>query len=176
MQKGFATLEIIFVVLIISFLASATIPNVVRVVDRVTLDYETKKLYTDLKFLQSFDRMAHMKDYHFSTNDEKSVVSLEIPNEKTSYIIKNRNSNKFYGKHLLPKNFSFDYERTDDFSYIKFDDMGKARAMNTSDNPRGKALDGHIKIGSQFDKNFFIVVNSIGRIRGSRVRPDEQNR
>ena len=176
MQKGIATLEIIFIMLITSFLASVTIPHTVKVIDEVALDYETKKFYTDLKFLQAFDRMTNMKDTHFGTNDEKSVMSLEIPNEKTSYIITNRNSNKFYGKHLLPKNFSFDYERTDDFSYIKFDDMGKARAMNSSDNPRGKALDGHIKIGSQFDKNFFLVVNSVGRIRGSRVRPDEQNR
>ena len=173
MQKGIATLEIIFIMLIISLLASATIPRTVQVIDEVALDYETKKFYTDLKFLQAFDRMTNMKDYHFGTNDEKSVVSMEIPNEKTSYIITNRNSNKFYGEHLLPKNFSFDYEGTDDFSYIKFDDMGKPHGVNTSDNPRGKALNGHIKINSPFDKNFFIVFDSVGRVRGSRVRPDE---
>ena len=167
MQKGIATLEIIFVVLIISLLASATIPHTVQVIDEVALDYETKKIYTDLKFLQAFDRMTNMKDTHFGTNDEKSVVSLEIPNEKTSYIITNRNSNKFYGKHLLPKNFSFDYERTGDFSYIKFDDMGKPNNLS------GNALNGHIKIDSPFDKNFFIVFDSVGRVRGSRVRPDE---
>lgn len=167
MQKGIATLEIIFIMLITSFLASVTIPHTVKVIDEVALDYETKKFYTDLKFLQSFDRMTNMRDTHFGTNDEKSVLSLEIPNEKTSYIITNRNSNKFYGKHPLPKNFSFDYEGTGDFSYIKFNDMGKPNNSN------GNALSGHIKIGSQFDKNFFLVVNSVGRIRGSRVRPDE---
>lgn len=167
MQKGIATLEIIFVVLIISLLASAIIPHTVQVIDEVALDYETKKFYTDLKFLQAFDRMTNMKDTHFGTNDEKSVVSMEIPNEKTSYIITNRNSNKFYGKHLLPKNFSFDYEGTGDFSYIRFNDMGKPN------NSSGHALNGHIKIDSPFDKNFFIVFDSVGRVRGSRVRPDE---
>ena len=167
MQKGIATLEIIFVVLIISLLASATIPHTVQVIDEVALDYETKKIYTDLKFLQAFDRMTNMKDTHFGTNDEKSVVSMEIPNEKTSYIITNRNSNKFYGKHPLPKNFSFDYEGTGDFSYIRFDDMGKPNNSNRN------ALSGHIRILSPFDKNFFIVFDSVGRVRGSRVRPDE---
>ena len=168
MQKGIATLEIIFIMLITSFLASVTIPQTVKVIDEVALDYETKKFYTDLKFLQAFDRMTNMKDTHFGTNDEKSVMSLEIPNEKTSYIITNRNSLKGnYREHPLPKDFSFDYEGTDDFSYIKFDDMGKPNNSNRN------ALSGHIRILSPFDKNFFIVFDSVGRVRGSRVRPDE---
>ncbi|MBR6888332.1 MAG: type II secretion system protein [Selenomonadaceae bacterium] len=178
MQKGFATLEIILFTLIIAVLATATLPNAARVIDRVSLDYETKRFYTNLKFLQAFDRMTNMKDAHFGTNDESSVISLEIPNDnKTTYFFKNRNSsNEPYQEYFLPKGFMFYYDGTDDFSYIKFDDMGKARGITTVQNPKGAALNGHIRINSQLNKDSYIVFNSIGRIRGSRVRPNEQNR
>ncbi|MBQ6132327.1 MAG: type II secretion system protein [Selenomonadaceae bacterium] len=39
MQKGFATLEIILFTLIIAVLATATLPNAARIIDRVALDY-----------------------------------------------------------------------------------------------------------------------------------------
>lgn len=170
MQKGFATLEVIFATIIIAVLISVAIPNAAHVIDRVELDYETKKLYTDLKFVQSFDRMTNMKESHFNKNEEANIVSIEfisnIDNSKTSYTIKKRTTQTVYDNHPLPAGFIFSFDGTDDFSYIKFDDMGKPRAMNTPQNPNGKILDGHIRINSRFGKDSCIFFNTVGRFHG----------
>ena len=162
MQKGFATLEIILSTLIIVLLMTVAIPNAVRVVDTVKLDYETKRLYTQLKFLQSFDRMTGMTDSHFYTDDKKGVVSLEIIDNRY-YVLKKRSyPEKIYEQHSLPSGFSFRQNANVELRYIKFDDMGKPRsAIDT-------ALNGHIRIISRFDK-FYIYFNTVGRISGSRT-------
>ena len=56
MQKGFATLEIIFAVMIFALLAGAALPNVTRVLEKSSLDYETKRLYSELRFAQALSR------------------------------------------------------------------------------------------------------------------------
>ena len=162
MQKGFATLEIIFVVLIISLLASATIPNVVRVVDRVALDYETKKLYTDLKFLQSFDRMAHMQDSHFDDvfhpTAFDSLINLVISPEK--YIFKKNSGVKTYGEHKFSYGVTASKKDDKENWEIKFDDFGRVSPAESN----------HIILTSRFGENFFIF-NSVGRFRGSHTLP-----
>ena len=52
MQKGIATLEVILAVLIIALLMKVAVPNATRLIDRAALDYETKRLYSELRFLQ----------------------------------------------------------------------------------------------------------------------------
>ena len=56
MQKGFATLEIIFAVMIFALLAGAALPNATRVLEISSLDYETKRLYSELRFAQALSR------------------------------------------------------------------------------------------------------------------------
>ena len=56
MQKGFATLEIIFAVMIFALLAGAALPNAIRVLEISSLDYETKRLYSELRFAQALSR------------------------------------------------------------------------------------------------------------------------
>jgi len=162
MQKGFATLEIIFVVLIISFLASATIPNVVRVVDRVTLDYETKKLYTDLKFLQSFDRMAHMKDGHFNNIHHSTAIdsSINLVVEPERYIFQKNSNKKIYGEHEFSYGVTATQKDNKKNWEIKFDDFGRVSPAESN----------HITLTSRFGENFFIF-NSVGRFRGSHTLP-----
>lgn len=157
MQKGFATLEIIFVVLIISLLASATIPNIVRIVDRVALDYETKKLYTDLKFLQSFDRMAHMKDGHFE-NAEDNLINLVV--EPKRYIFQKNFNNKVYSEHKFSYGVTATQKDEKESWKIKFDDFGRVSPAESN----------HITLTSRFGENFFIF-NSVGRFRGSHTLP-----
>lgn len=170
MQKGFATLEIIFAVLIISILVAVTIPNAVHVIDRVSLDYETKKIYTDLKFLQSFDRMTNMKDSYFNTNDERSVLSLEVIEKNSNYLVRRRSyPQKTFEQHFMPNGFKYFFDGTDDFSYIKFDDMGKPRGTPTKNSPNGHILVGHIRINSRLGKDFYIYFDSVGRFQPSRV-------
>ena len=58
MQKGIATLEVILAALIIALLMKIAVPNATRLIDRAALDYETKRLYSELRFLQAMNRSA----------------------------------------------------------------------------------------------------------------------
>ena len=60
MQKGFATLEIIFAVMIFALLAGAALPNATRVLEISSLDYETKRLYSELRFAQAISRGSNV--------------------------------------------------------------------------------------------------------------------
>lgn len=62
MQKGFATLEVILVIFIISVLMTCAVPNAASIIDKVSLDYETKRLYSDLRFVQALDRSTTVTD------------------------------------------------------------------------------------------------------------------
>lgn len=62
MQKGFATLEVILVIFIISVLMTCAVPNAARIIDKVSLDYETKRLYSDLRFVQALNRSGTVKN------------------------------------------------------------------------------------------------------------------
>ena len=157
MQKGIATLEIILVALIISVLASAAIPNVTRVLDRVTLDYETKKFYTDLRFLQSFDRMAYMQDNHFDTNKDSRVTSVVYPEK---YIFKKFSANKELGEHFFSRGVTASKKNNSDYWQIKFDDMGKIQPAESD----------HLTLTSGLGKKFYIYFDSVGRFTPSREK------
>lgn len=164
MQKGFATLEVVLVLLIIAVLASCAVPNVVRVLDRVSLDYETKRLYTELRHVQSYDRMKQMGDTHFK--DDADTLPLNFEVKETHYLLKQKtNPEKIYKRYFLPQGFKFSYRADMDFSYIKFDDMGKPQSSNNT------ALNGHIVLTSRLGKQMYFVFDSVGRFRGSRTKP-----
>ena len=156
MQKGFATLEIIFAVLIISLLASATIPNAARIVDRVALDYETKKIYTDLRFLQSFDRMAYMKEEHFENAADNSI-NLVVSPEK--YIFKGNSIVKTYDEHNFSYGVTASKKNHNEGWIIKFNDMGKISPAESD----------HLTLTSGQGKEFYIYFDSVGRFLPSNV-------
>lgn len=156
MQKGFATLEIIFAVLIISILVAITIPNVVHVIDRVSLDYETKKIYTDLKFLQSHDRMAYMADSHFNTAKDSRITLVVYPER---YILKKVSSNKEFYEHYFSNGVTASKNKDNEFWQIKFDNMGKVSPAESD----------HLTLTSGRDKAFYIYFDTVGRFQPSRV-------
>ena len=158
MQKGIATLEIVMVIFIVGVLASCAVPNAVRVLDRVALDYETKRLYTELRFLQSHERMTYMIDSHFN-KPENFQSKLTVYPER--YVItKNGDDNIVYDEHEF-----FNGVTTSNILAIKFDDMGKPQSSSDT------ALNGHIIIKSRLGKILRIRFDSVGRFRGA--RPDE---
>ena len=161
MQKGFAALELVLVIFIIAVLASCAVPNAARIIDRVALDYETKRLYTELRFLQSHERMTSMRDSHFKIIDSENPVTVEI--NGTHYIIKKRDPEKIYEKYFLPKGFTLSYPANMNFRWIKFDNMGKPQSSDNS------ALNGHIFITSRHGKKTKIIFDTVGRFRGERV-------
>ena len=159
MQKGFATLEVIFAVLIIAVLATCAVPNAARMIDRVALNYETKRLYTEMRFLQSYDRMAFMKNSHFdaansvnSVNDE----SFRLLISQKKYIVEKNSSGKIFAEHYFSNGMTVDKGKK-----IKFDDMGKVDPA-TSDT---------LTFTSRRGKKLYFVFDTVGRFRGSRKPP-----
>ena len=153
MQKGIATLEIVLVIFIIGLLASCAVPNAVRIIDTVSLDYETKRLYTELRFIQSFDRVAFMNDTHFG-NDQKSRVRLVTFPEK--YRVEKNDAPKIHCEHYFLNGVTVSEDKI-----IKFDDMGKIDPA-TSDT---------LTLTSRQGKQLYFVFDSVGRFRGSRTKP-----
>ena len=149
MQKGLATLEIIFATLIITILMSATIPNVIRVIDKVALDYEAKKLYTDLRFLQSFDRMAYMRDSHFGTSLKESVRLIVYPDR---HVIEKNSDSTVYAEHYFSNSVTSNKTKA-----IIFDDMGKI----------DPAASDTLELKSRFSKPKYFKFDTVGRFRGS---------
>ena len=162
MQKGIATLEIVMVIFIVGVLASCAVPNAVRVLDRVSLDYETKNLYTELRFLQSNERMTFMKDSHFENvrgnKMENFQNKLTVYPER--YVVEKISSAKVYDEHKF-----FNGVTASKNWAIKFDDMGRSQSLDDD------ALDGHIVIKSRLGKELYFVFDTVGRFRGSRTKP-----
>lgn len=154
MQKGFAALELVIAVFVISVLASCAVPNAARIVDRVSIDCEIKRLYTEMRFLQSHERMTSMRDSHGFEEPLKSQVRL-IVTSKGYRVEKNADSTFYYGN---------DFQNgvtADKSKIIRFDDMGKVDPA-TSDT---------LTLTSRRGKKLYFVFDSVGRFRGSRKKP-----
>lgn len=159
MQKGFASLEIILTVLIIALLATIAVPNAARILDKTALDYERKRLYSELQFLRTFDRAASvdatgMDKYFF--NGKKTVSSIATMNfdfKANSYQIF-RKDKPLREPHYLSYGVIFSAE-TDVPKQIQFDAKGASNVNSKTivlESPRG------YKTKLRFD--------SVGRIRG----------
>ena len=149
MQKGFATLEIVLVIMIIAILATTTIPSAARIIDRVSLDYETKRLYTDLRFIQSFDRMAYMQDSHFDTNYDEKVRFVIYSDH---YVFEKNSDGKIYTEKFFSKGVTMNKTKI-----IIFDDMGRI-------NP---AKSDTLTLSSKFGIKKYLRFDNVGRFRGS---------
>ena len=154
MQKGFATLEVVIAVFVVSVLASCAVPNAARIVDRVSLDYEIKRLYTEMRFVQSFDRMSYMRDSHGFEEPLKSQARL-IVTTKGYRVEKNADATLYY------ENSFINGVTTDKGKIIRFDDMGKVDPA-TSDT---------LTLTSRRGKKLYFVFDTVGRFRGSRKPP-----
>lgn len=153
MQKGFSTLELIITVFVIVLLTSCAVPNAARIVDRVSLDYEIKRLYTEMRFLQSHERMTYMRDSHFGKNENFKTRLIVYTNRYR--VEKNADSTFYYGN-----DFSSGVT-ADKGKIIRFDDMGKVDPA-TSDT---------LTFTSRRGKKLYFVFDTVGRFRGSRKPP-----
>ena len=163
MQKGFATLEIILVLLIIGLLMSVAIPNAQRAIDRAALDYETKNLYSDLRYLQSISRSGKflnlgMGERSFSFGDNPY---MQISTEYNTYQLL-RGNVPIRETHRMQNGISITTNFSKKDTIIIFDSTGKAT------NAGGSALSGTITLTSRYGKPETIVFDSVGRIRGGR--------
>lgn len=165
MQKGIATLEVILGTLIIALLLSAAIPNVTRILDRAALDYETKKLYSDLKFLQAMNRSKNPDLAIGTSRDDISPgepISMEIKPTDNSYQIM-RGTVPLREAHYMQNISNFAINVNIQANRITFNSHGQA--TDIQNNPLSCTL----TLTSQLGKTSSIVFDSVGRIRGGRV-------
>lgn len=166
MQKGFATIEIILAVMIIAVLVSFAVPNTVRLIDRVSLDYETKKLYSDLRFLQELNRSGNVNTTGTISNevDTGTAAYMMFTEEPPAYKITRglENNSPFVREPYRLRNckkISFKYEIQR--NAITFNGFGNATNVSNG------ALSNTLILTSQLGKKKYIKFDSVGRIRAS---------
>ena len=164
MQKGFATLEIIFAVFIIAVLMSCAIPNAVRMIDTVALDYETKKFYSDLRFLQSINRSGKFNTSGMGQSDfgfKNSAIVMQINVAANSYQILRGDNTPLREAHYMRNIKKIEFGGNIS-SPLQFDETGRAT------NKDNGTLDGTITLTSRLGKTSKIIFDSVGRMRGGR--------
>lgn len=184
MQKGIATLEIVLAVIIIGILAKVAVPNAVQIIDAASLDYETKRFYSELRFLQTLNRSTQFSRKGFGDNDNlpagtNLIVVLKVDNDGKSYQLLRGTTDDasavrephtlsngvtiFFGKkekHVIKSHF--DVTR----NMITADESGKATDIS------GTSLNGTITLTSRLGRNRYIIFDNVGRIRSSLTPPN----
>lgn len=148
MQKGFATLEIVFAIMIIAVLLSVTIPNTARVIDRAALDYESKKFYSDLRFLQATGRSGTFDTTGTGKSEADTSPSIKLAPNRHSWQILRGNTpireEHFFGDRI--------WLSTNGDSEIAFNSLGRSKSVNMT-----------ITLTPRFGKANTIVFDSVGR-------------
>lgn len=170
MQKGFATLEIILSVLIVALLAGAALPNAVRVLEKVSLDYETKRLYSELRFAQALSRdsaiekddvMVATAGYGKINPSPGATVTIDYSNRPNSWQVRlGTKSSDPLLREVHPLRHGEIFSLTNDsLKKISFDSTGQPK------NENDKNADGTLTLTSRTGKyKSKIIFNSVGRI------------
>ena len=160
MQKGFATLEVILVIFIISVLMTCAVPNAARIIDKVSLDYETKRLYSDLRFIQAFNRSAIVSDIGMLGILDRNGINI-LPAASIVFDNPINNSSSWQIVRGLEDNAPV-VRKAHVLSYgVKI----SSPSRNISFNFDGKAsiISNHITLKSRRGKESKIVFDSVGR-------------
>ena len=163
MQKGFATLEIILVTIIIAVLMKIAVPKAAQLIDTVSLDYEQKRFYSELRYVQAMSKSS--KIYVTGTGDTKIISDtgtqpiLSINADKNYYQVL-KNSKKLREPHYLSNGVKINlYSESTAIIKINFDSEGKASINDRKSDS--------IILTSRLGKKKYIIFDSVGRIRGS---------
>lgn len=161
MQKGFATIEIILVTIIIAVLMKIAVPKAAQLIDTVSLDYEQKRFYSELRYVQAMGRSNEIKNTGMGTTE----LTFTGGNKSESPTLRINTAENYYQvfrspelKKALrePHYLSNGVKIFSPENSITFDSDGKANINSDS-----------ITLTSRRGKTKYIIFNSVGRIRGS---------
>ena len=161
MQKGFATLEIILVTIIIAVLMKIAVPNAAQLIDTVSLDYEQKRFYSELRYVQAMGRSNELLEKGMG-NTKITITSEYKPEKPTLRIDTTKNYYQVFrspeSKKALrePHYLSNGMKIFSPENSITFDSDGKSNINSDS-----------IILTSRLGNKKYIVFDSVGRIRGS---------
>lgn len=151
MQKGFTTLEVVLATLIIVLLMKVAVPNAVRLVDRIALDYETKRLYSELRFVESANRSDRLKLTGTGLSILSDEVFITFTSEPPSYQV-------VRGSGLSEKPIREPHA----LSYgVKVSSPERRMNFGTQ-----KIVSNQITLTSRLGKTKAIAFDSVGRMRG----------
>ena len=170
MQKGLATLEIIFAVMIIAVLTNVAVPNAARIIDRAALDYETKRLYSELRFVQTMSRSNTIKET--GMGKIKIVTDLDNTRKFTLSVDSLRNNYQVFRgidkykkalrePHYLSNGMTIKFRENATSINISFDNAGKVE-INSNENSSNKEFTLHLI--SRLKKENCIIFDTVGRI------------
>ena len=166
MQRGLATLEIIFAIIIIGVLVKVAVPNAARILDTAALDYETKKLYSELRFVQEMNRSSTVVSTGTGRTEQSGdYIILTIKRNENFYQVSRGTASL-----REPHNFSYGVtvkleSSNDEIIRIYFKSNGHADI--NGDNK------GTITLTSRFDKKRYIIFDNVGRMRVSDKLPSQ---
>ncbi len=162
MQRGLATLEIIFAIIIIGVLVKVAVPNAARILDTAALDYETKKLYSELRFVQEMNRSSTIVSTGMGNTNLLSsgsdYIILTIKRAENSYQV-SRGTKSLREPHNFSYGVKIKLEYSNDAIIKIYFVDGKVRI-------NGKNGD-TLTLTSRLGKNRYIILNSVGRMRTS---------
>ncbi|MBQ9488221.1 MAG: prepilin-type N-terminal cleavage/methylation domain-containing protein [Selenomonadaceae bacterium] len=157
-QRGFATLEMILVILIIAVLSAVALPKAARMVDAVRLDYEMKTFLSTLDFTKSLNKNASFTTEIFqatlaNAGFGSNTTSLQVNLTDTDYKIV-RQGQEIFKPHQLPEGFSMSCNAT----------LNNSISFTQANN-------GTLTMTSRQNFNRYIIFNSVGRWRGDITAP-----
>lgn len=173
MQKGLATLEMIFAIMIIGVLVKVAVPNVARILDTAALDYETKKLYSELRFIQEMNKSSTIEakgmgnttflTNNLGTNGQEDIIWMFTPKKNFYQISRRHISNRttLREPHYLFYGVTISFKKAIPENIISFDTEGKAV------NAYRKVLSNTLILTSRLGKKRYIIFDSVGRMRAS---------
>ena len=162
MQKGFATLEIILAIMIIAVLTKFAVPNAVRLVDRAALDYETKRLYSELSFVKAIGKLSTILDTGTGNTGDKTVLVIDTLNGSyQAFRGTTFNKKAIREPHYLENGITISFKSSVPQDMITFNRLGNATDI------ANKALSNTLILTSRLKQKKHIVFDSVGRIRGS---------
>lgn len=178
MQRGLATLELILAIMIIGVLVKVAVPNAAQILDTAALDYETKKLYSELRFIQEMNKSTTLSPKgmgdtnfltnNFGTNGQEDIIWIFTPG-KNFYQISRRNISNMTTlrePHYLSYGVTISFKTAIPENIISFDAEGKAV------NAYRKVLSNTLILTSRRGKKRYIIFDSVGRMRASLTPPD----
>ena len=152
-EKGYALIEVIFLVTVIAILSSIVVPKISASLQTVQADYFIKTLYSELRFIQASRRVTPIIESDiFDINLQPKTFSIMSKQQD----IRVRINIETYREHRMPSTFSFEK----DFD-IRITDRGILNDIKSNNKNSGTIL---LKDNSKKLKPT-IVFDSVGRLR-----------
>ena len=162
-QGGLAALEVVIVAAIAAIFATVAVPNAARILGKVQLDYEMKRLYSTLNLARSLGKSSAYNPAIFNgklVDGYSSRIEMTIRKDndtvaKNSYEIQIVGKSEKYYQHDLRGGVKLSFSGGSPFT-VNFDDANKYSSANSKT----------FTLTSKFGEAY-IISDSVGRFRGT---------